>query len=183
MKARLKYPIFSFAPKGNMIYVFRKEELYTTTNTELLKKRKNYIVVDATGTKYVEKGAHKVKWQGIFGYCIRMQGRVISIEYEYGDNPEPFPLRKLQELVAERYPKTLWFKEECWNSADEFRQAIFACKTFEEVADILMPERKTSVWQRIEEYFLRAGFLMLAAMFLYHVVWRLIQKFWLWATG
>lgn len=27
MKARLKYPIFSFAPKGNMIYVFRKEEL------------------------------------------------------------------------------------------------------------------------------------------------------------
>ena len=102
MKARLKYPIFSFAPKGNMIYVFRKEELYTTTNTELLKKRKNYIVVDATGTKYVEKGAHKVKWQGIFGYCIRMQGRVISIEYEYGDNPEPFPLRKLQELVAER---------------------------------------------------------------------------------
>lgn len=83
-----------------------------------------------------------MKWQGIFGYCIRMQGRVISIEYEYGDNPEPFPLRKLQELVAERYPKTRWFKEECWNSADEFRQAIFACKTFEEVADILMPERK-----------------------------------------
>lgn len=64
MKAQLKYPIFSFAPKGNMIYVFRKEELYTTTNTKLLKKRKNYIVVDATGTKYVEKGAHKVKWQG-----------------------------------------------------------------------------------------------------------------------
>ena len=129
MKAQLKYPIFSFAPKGNMIYVFRKEELYTTTNTKLLKKRKNYIVVDATGTKYVEKGAHKVKWQGMLGYCIRMQGRVISIEYEYGDNPEPFPLRKLQELVAERYPKTRWFKEECWNSADEFRQVIFACKT------------------------------------------------------
>ena len=80
MKARLKYPIFSFAPKGNMIYVFRKEELYTTTNTELLKKRKNYIVVDATGTKYVEKGAHKVKWQGIFGYCIRTQGRGASYE-------------------------------------------------------------------------------------------------------
>ena len=115
MKARLKYPIFSFAPKGNMIYVFRKEELYTTTNTELLKKRKNYIVVDATGTKYVEKGAHKVKWQGIFGYCIRMQGRVISIEYEYGDNPEPFPLRKLQELVAERYPCLLYTSD----AADE----------------------------------------------------------------
>ena len=87
------------------------------------------------------------------------------------------------ELVAERYLKTRWFKEECWNSADEFQQAIFNCKTFEEVAAILMSERKTSVWQRIEKYFLRAGFLMLAAMFLYHVVWRLIQKFWLWIVG
>ena len=166
-----------------MIYVFHTEKLYTTTDTELLKKRKNYIVVDATGTKYIETGAHKVKWQGIFGYFTGMLGRVISIEYKYEDKPEPFPLQKLQELITERYPKTRWFKEECWESVDEFRQAIFACKTFEEVADILMPERKTSVWQRIEEYFLRAGFLMLAAMFLYHVVWRLIQKFWLWATG
>ena len=83
MKARLKYPIFSFAPKGNMIYVFRKEEPYTTTNTKLLKKRKNYIVVDATGTKYVEKGVHKVKWQGIFGYCIRMQGCVVGVTLLY----------------------------------------------------------------------------------------------------
>ena len=87
MKAQLKYPIFSFAPKGNMIYVFRKEELYTTTNTKLLKKRKNYIVVDATGTKYVEKGAHKVKWQGMLGYCIRMQGRVISLNTSTGTTP------------------------------------------------------------------------------------------------
>ena len=54
-----------------MIYVFRKEELYTTTNTKLLKKRKNYIVVDATGTKYVEKGAHKVKWQGLSEFVLR----------------------------------------------------------------------------------------------------------------
>ena len=183
MKARLKYPIFSFSPKGNMIYVFRKEELYTTTNTELLKKRKNYIVVDATGTKFTETGAHKMKWNGRFGYCTGMQGRVISIEYEYKDSPEPFPLQKLQELIAERYPKTRWFKEECRDSADDFRQAIFACKTFEEVADVLMPERKMGVWQRIEEYFLRAGFLMLAAMFFYYVVWQLIQKAWFWITG
>ena len=48
MKAQLKYPIFSFAPKGNMIYVFRKEELYTTTNTKLLKKRKNSESGDST---------------------------------------------------------------------------------------------------------------------------------------
>ena len=135
-----------------MIYVFRTEKLYTTTNTEFLKKRKNYIVVDATGTKYVETGAHKVKWQGIFGYFTGMLGRVISIEYEYKDKPEPFPLQKLQELIAERYPKTRWFKEKCWENADEFRQAIFACKTFEEVADILMPRPQTA-GERIKKCF------------------------------
>ncbi len=36
MKTKLKYPIFSFSTKGNMIYVFRTEKLYTTTNTEFL---------------------------------------------------------------------------------------------------------------------------------------------------
>ena len=61
MKAKLKYPIFSFTPKGNMIYVFWEEELHQTTNIDLLKKKKNYIVVDSTGTKYVETGAHMVK--------------------------------------------------------------------------------------------------------------------------
>ena len=178
MKAKLKYPIFSFAPKGNMIYVFRTEKLYTTTNTELLKKRKNYIVVDATGTKYVETAAHKVKWQGTFGYLTGMLGRVISIEYEYKDKPEPFPLQKLQELIAERYPKTRWFNEECWESADEFRQAIFACKTFEEVADILMPRPQTA-GARIKKWFhptrkelkFRIGFIVFLILYLLACYW------------
>ena len=156
-----------------MIYVFRTEKLYTTTNTEFLKKRKNYIVVDATGTKYVETGAHKVKWQGIFGYFTGMLGRVISIEYEYKDKPEPFPLQKLQELIAERYPKTRWFKEKCWENADEFRQAIFACKTFEEVADILMPRPQTA-GERIKKWLhptrkelkFRIGFIVFLMVFL-----------------
>ena len=127
MKAQLKYPIFSFAPKGNMIYVFRKEELYTTTNTKLLKKRKNYIVVDATGTKYVEKGAHKVKWQGMLGYCIRMQGRVISIEYEYGDNPEPFPVTETARTGSGTIPQDHGgSRKNAGTAQTEFRQVIFA---------------------------------------------------------
>ena len=175
MKAKLKYPIFSFAPKGNMIYVFHTEKLYTTTNTKLLKKRKNYIVVDATGTKFVETGAYKVKWQGIFGFCTKYQGRVITIEYKYKHNPEEFPLRKLQELIAERYPKTRWFKEECWDSTDEFRQAILNCKTFEEVADILMPRPQTA-GERIKKWFhptrkFRIGFIVFLILYLLACYW------------
>lgn len=183
MKAKLKYPIFSFAPKGNMIYVFRTEKLYTTTNTKLLMNQKNYIVVDSTGTKFVETGANKVKWLGIYGYCTRYQGRAMTIEYEYKDDPEVFQLEQLQALIADRYPKTCWFKEECWNSADEFRQTILNCKTFEEVADILMPKLRLSFWQRIEEGFIRIAFIILSVMFLYYVVWQIIQKFWQWFTG
>ena len=112
-----------------------------------------------------------------------MQRGIIEIENEYEENPIRITLRTLQEIVVKRYPKSQECRSGLWGNADEFTQAIFDCKTFEEVADILMPERKTSVWQRIEEYFLRAGFVMLAVMFLYHVVWRLIQKAWLWIVG
>ena len=178
MKAKLKYPIFSFAPKGNMIYVFWKEELHKTTNTDLLKKWKNGIVVDASGTKYVEKGVHMTGWKGIYGYFTGMQGRVISVEYEYEDTPEQFPLYKLQELIAERYPKTWWFKEECWDSMDDFRQTIFACNTFEELAETMMPRHEFTVWERIQDYFFRIFFSVLGIMLLY-ILWRFIKKAWL----
>ena len=182
MKATLKYPVFSFAPKGNMIYVFWKEERHKTTNTALLKKRKNNIVVDASGTKYVEKGAHMTGWKGIYGYFTGMQGRAISIEYEYEDTSEQFPLRKLQELIAERYPKTRWFKEECWDSVDDFRQTILACKSFEELAETMMPRHKFTVWERIQDYFFRMLFSVLGVMLLY-ILWRFIKKAWLWIIG
>lgn len=87
MKTKLKYPIFSFSTKGNMIYVFRTEKLYTTTNTELLKKRKNYIVVDATGTKYVETGAqnHTVRYRLPYLWSWKEEDEVAVFIDNYGD--------------------------------------------------------------------------------------------------
>ena len=181
MKAKLKYPIFWSSPNDNRIYVFWKEKENKTTKLDMLKEANGWkgdMIIDATETKYIVKCSYMTKWKGIHGFT-----GMIYYEQEYEDNPESFSLQQLQDRIAERYPKTRWFREEGWGSRDDFRRTVYACKTFEEVADILMPERKTSVWQRIEEYFLRAGFLMLAAMFFYHVVWRLIQKFWLWIVG
>ena len=80
-----------------------------------------------------------------------MQRGIIEIENEYEENPVRITLRTLQEIVVKRYPKSQECRSGLWENADEFTQAIFDCKTFEEVADILMPERKVSVWQRIEE--------------------------------
>ena len=184
MKAQLKYPIFSFSPQNNVVYVCWEENTYTTTSIAWFKrnKREKNIVVDASGMMYIIKTAHFIRWKGIRGF-IGMQRGIIEIENEYEENPIRITLRTLQEIVVKRYPKSQECRSGLWGNADEFTQAIFDCKTFEEVADILMPERKMSVWQRIEEYFLRAGFVMLAVMFLYHVVWRLIQKAWLWIVG
>lgn len=103
---------------------------------------------------------------------------MIYYEREYEDNPEPFPLQKLQELIAERYPKTRWFKEEYWECVDEFRQAIFACKTFEEVADILMPRPQTA-GERIKKWFhptrkelkFRIGFIVFLILYLLACYW------------
>lgn len=178
MKARLKYPIFQFSPKGNMVYTFWKESNITTIRQ--LEKEKGWkgdIIVDATGTKFVIRRSYMTRWKGIRGFTFGHTG-MVYYEREYEDNPEPFPLQKLQELIAERYPKTRWFKEECWECVDEFRQAIFACKTFEEVADILMPRPQTA-GERIKKWFhptrkelkFRIGFIVFLILYLLACYW------------
>lgn len=49
------------------------------------------------------------KWKGIRGFT-----GMIYYEQEYEDNPESFSLQQLQDRIAERYPKTRWFREEGW---------------------------------------------------------------------
>ena len=178
MKATLKYPIFQFSPDENMVYTFWKEN--KTTQLALLKEAdgwKGDIVIDSTGTKYTVRRSYMTGWKGIHGFTGMSTG-MISYETEYEDNPEPFSLRQLQE----RNPKTRCFREECWDSVDDFRQTIFACKSFEELAETMMPKHEFTVWERIQDYFFRGFFLMLGGMLLY-IIWLFIKKAWLWIVG
>ena len=182
MKATLKYPIFQFSPDENMVYTFWKEN--KTTQLALLKECKGWkgdIVVDSTGTKYTVRRSYMTGWKGIHGFTGMSTG-MISYETEYEDNPEPFSLRQLQERIAERHPKTRWFREECWDSVEDFRQTIFACKSFEELAETMEPKHEFTVWERIQDYFFRGSFLMLGGMLLY-IIWMFIKKAWLWIVG
>lgn len=143
METTLKYPIFQFGPDDNMVYVFWKEN--KSTQLALLKEAdgwKGDIIVDSTGTKYVIKRSYMTDWKGIRGFTGMSTG-MIGYETEYEDSTEPFSLRQLQERIAVRYPKVRWFKEECWDSVEDFRQTIFACKTFEELADIFQQKPQT----------------------------------------
>ena len=92
---------------------------------------KGDMIIDATGTKYIVKCSYMTKWKGIHGFT-----GMIYYEQEYEDNPESFSLQQLQDRIAERYPKTRWFREEGWGSRDDFRRTVYACKTFEELAGL-----------------------------------------------
>lgn len=139
MKAQLKFPVFIFKPKGNMVYVFWREKLYKTTNTKIFKTiKKGDIVIDSNGMKYIEKKVYMTKWRGIYGYFAGMQGRVIAIEYEYEDNLEKISLEQLKTMIVERYPKSWAFKSQAWVNAEDFKRDVFRCTTFEEVASILV---------------------------------------------
>ena len=89
------------------------------------------MIIDATETKYIVKCSYMTKWKGIHGFT-----GMIYYEQEYEDNPESFSLQQLQDRIAERYPKTRWFREEGWGSRDDFRRTVYACKTFEELAGL-----------------------------------------------
>jgi hypothetical protein len=93
------------------------------------------MIIDATGTKYIIKCSYMTKWKGIHGFTGGFTG-MIYYEQEYEDNPESFSLRQLQDRIAERYPKTRWFKEEGWGSRNDFRRTVYGCKTFEELAGL-----------------------------------------------
>lgn len=84
---------------------------------------------------YKVKSAHFVRWKGIHGF-IGLQCGIIEIENEYEENPTRISLRELQEIVLERYPRSRAYHEEFWESIDEFRQTVFGCNSFEELAEV-----------------------------------------------
>ena len=94
-----------------------------------------------------------------------------------------------QELPSEDIQKLSWLYGEATVENEENLKGCFIGPRREMITpwstnavEITQNMGLTGI-QRIEEYFLRAGFVMLAVMFLYHVVWRLIQKAWLWIVG
>lgn len=97
-------------------------------------KRKS-IVVDSLGMKYVVKQVNMIRWKGKHGF-IGLQCGIIEIENEYEDNPVKISLKELQNIVIARYPKSQSFRSAFWKDVDEFKDTVFQCKTFEELAEV-----------------------------------------------
>lgn len=137
MRAQLKFPIFSFNPNNNVIYVCWSAKIYKTTDVKWLKNhnRRGYIVVDSIGIKYIIKQAYMVRWKGIHGFT-GMNCNMIEVENEYEERIQKISLYQLQEMIMERYPKSNEFHSQCWENTDDFKDKLFQCQTFEEVAEL-----------------------------------------------
>ena len=126
MKAALKYPVFYLAPAEHMVYVFWREENVTTRR--LLAEAKGWAgqeVGDASGRRYPIR-----RYETVFEEEVRR-----------------CPLPELQAWIAREYLQSEWFREACWRNAADFRQVVYSCRSFEELARMFRchPEEEPSI--------------------------------------
>lgn len=88
-------------------------------------------------------------WRGIYGYFTSMKGRVIAVDYEYDENIEKVSLRNLQEIILERFPKSRWFHSHCWKNIEDFKETLFSCTSFEEIAQLFVRKPSNNFLTRI----------------------------------
>lgn len=182
MDATLKYPILIFDPNDDMVWGFGCEKDFQTTTTRILKSnnRKGVVVVDSTGTKYTIRRAYQIGWRGIHGWTGLSTG-IIVLENEYEDNPVKILPDELREMMTERYLKHQdeeWFIED-WVDEKTFQEEIAEPQTIQELIGLVVSVPRFSVWERIQDYFFRLMFSILAVMFIW-ILWLLIKKAWLW---
>lgn len=138
MEAKLKYPVFVFLKKDNMVYVDYRDKDMKATNTEIFNTTnfKGRIIIDSSGTKYVTRKAYQTGYLGIKGFSLFMVGKAISFEYDYENEVVKISLEELKEMIINRYPKSRWFYS-AWVDVEEFKEEMDKCTTFEELARVV----------------------------------------------
>lgn len=148
MKATLKYPVFYLAPAEHLVYVFWREENVTTRRQ--LAEADGWAgqeVVDASGRRYTIRRCREVGPVGLYGHIGPNGRRTVRYDTVFEAIVRDCPLPELQVWIAREYPRSAWFREACWRNADDFRQAIYRCRSFEELARMFRcrPEEEPSI--------------------------------------
>lgn len=153
MKAALKYPVFYLAPAEHMVYAFWREENVTTR--PLLAEADGWIgqeVVDASGRRYTIRRytirrCRETGPVGLNGRIGPTDRRTVRYDTDFEETVRDCPLPELQAWIAREYPQSEWFREACWRNAADFRQAVFRCRSFEELARMFRcrPEEEPSI--------------------------------------
>ena len=138
MDVKLKYPVFVFRKKDKMVYVYHNDKHMKTTNTEIFRSTnfKGRIIIDSLGDKYITKKAYHTGYLGLWGFSLRMSGKVISFDYDYENEITKISLGELKEMIFNRYPKSRYFHS-AWSDINEFEEEMNKCSTFEELARLI----------------------------------------------
>ena len=148
MKAALKYPVFYLAHAEHMVYVFWREENVTTRR--LLAEAKGWAgqeVVDASGRRYTIRRCREIGPVGLYGRIGPVDRRTVHYETVFEEEVRRCPLPELQAWIAREYPQSEWVREACWRNAADFRQVVYSCRSFEELARMFRchPEEEPSI--------------------------------------
>lgn len=148
MKAALKYPVFYLAPAEHLVYVFWREENVTTRR--LLAEADGWAgqeVVDASGRCYTIRRYREIAPVGLYGRIGPADRRTVRYDTDFEEEVRDYSLPELQAWIAREYPRSEWFREACWRDAADFRQAVFRCRSFEELARMFRcrPEEEPSI--------------------------------------
>lgn len=148
MKAALKYPVFYLAPAEHMVYVFWREENVTTRRQ--LAEADGWAgqeVVDASGRCYTIRRSREIGPVGLYGRIGPADRRTVHYDTYFEEEVRDYPLPELQAWIVSEYPRSAWFREACWRNAADFRQAVYGCQNFEELAQMFRcrPEEEPSI--------------------------------------
>ncbi len=71
---------------------------------------------------------------------------------------------------AREYPQSEWFREACWRNAADFRQVVYGCRSFEELARMFRchPEEEPSIRRDLVRF-------LMVALVVGVVIWLLAR--------
>ena len=171
MKAALKYPVFYLAPAERMVYVFWQEENVTTRR--LLAEADGWAgqeVVDASGRCHTIRRCREIGPAGLYGRIGPADRCTVRYDTDFEEEVRDCPLPELQAWIAREYRPAKWFRETCWCNVADFRQAVYRCRSFEELARMFRcrPEEEPSIRRDLVRF-------LIVALVVGVVIWLLAR--------
>ena len=84
---------------------------------------------------------------GLYSHIGPADQRTVRYDTDFEEEVRDYSLPELQAWIAREYPRSEWFREACWRNAADFQQAVYSCRSFEELARMFRcrPEEEPSI--------------------------------------
>lgn len=138
MKTTLKFPVFVFQEKNEMIYVFFNEQIFKSTSTRFLNQG-GFVgdtIIDSNGVVYKIKRAFQIKYLGFFGFSLIKKGRQILVDFEFEDNTTSVNIQEFKQFIISKIKKERNYWKSSYNITN-LVSIINSCTDFKEIATVL----------------------------------------------